>query len=642
LYFLEFQTVSFCDVFLRVSTAKAKTILIIVPINTIQNWVNEFNMWLPTSGSKNSSASTTSTKPRKRRGNKNGKSFPNGDTNTVPQPTTAPANQTTLPSEAQASSSVISNELNDSVSETVSLNLTFDSTLNLSEMLNNEDSSESRKQSGDDTSKEQPEVELEETPEAEVNSRGFEVFILNETVKTLQAREKVITQWSTNGGVLLIGYEMYRMLALKKLKKSTKKQPQQSFFSNYGMDVGETESLNRIHTCLVNPGPDLVICDEGHRIKNSGASISNALKAIKTRRRVVLTGYPLQNNLMEYWCMVDFIRPNYLGSKVEFSNMFERPISNGQCVDSTFEDRRLMRYRSHVLHSLLEGFVQRRSHAVLQTALPEKQEWVFLLKMTPVQYNLYKEFIKYLSENVEGQSAANPIKAFAVCCKIWNHPDALYNVVKKKQSILDDLDLDEVTAAADGSNSKPKGRGGNKKKDPQTGQDQIAYFDGSGFNFPRSHYGSYSTNTSSSGRSDQSLSLDWAMPIFQNYEPGVLENGVKFEILFEIIKESVACNDKLLVFSQSLLSLDLIETFLSQKFKWLKNEQYYRLDGSTTGLEREKLVNKFNAKPEVFVFLVSTRAGSLGINLTGANRVVVLDASWNPCHDCQAVCRIYR
>ena len=58
--------------------------------------------------------------------------------------------------------------------------------------------------------------------------------------------------------------------------------------------------------------------------------------------------------------MVDFVRPNFLGTKQEFSNMFERPILNGQCADSTESDIRLMRFRSHVLHSLLKGFVQRR------------------------------------------------------------------------------------------------------------------------------------------------------------------------------------------------------------------------------------------------------------------------------------------
>ncbi|XP_073954773.1 helicase ARIP4-like [Choristoneura fumiferana] len=224
-----------------------------------------------------------------------------------------------------------------------------------------------------------------------------------------------------------------------------------------------------MYEALVRPGPDLVICDEGHRIKNSHSNISYALKQMRTKRRVVLTGYPLQNNLLEYWCMVDFVRPNYLGSKTEFCNMFERPIQNGQCIDSTPQDIRLMRYRAHVLHSLLVGFVQRRSHAVLQST-SAKEEYVLLVRMTPLQRKLYDRF---MNEVVRSTSVPNPLKAFAICCKIWNHPDVLYNFLRKRSevnaAIEDDLDLEElggVTKAGRARNSKNQPRRAAKTRQP--------------------------------------------------------------------------------------------------------------------------------------------------------------------------------
>lgn len=304
----------------------------------------------------------------------------------------------------------------------------------------------------------------------DMRPRHFRLHILNDSHKTMTARARVIQDWQATGGVLLIGYELYRQLSLKKPNKAKRKRGQP--FKDT-VDVEEEDKnkglLDDMHTALVSPGPDLVICDEGHRIKNSHASISMALKQMRTKRRIVLTGYPLQNNLLEYWCMVDFVRPNYLGTKSEFCNMFERPIQNGQCIDSTPQDIRLMRYRAHVLHALLEGFVQRRSHSVLQVSLPRKEEYILLVRMTSHQRKLYDTF---MNQVVKTRAVPNPLKAFAVCCKIWNHPDILYHFLRKRQANEeDDLDLEETIgekAAAGGKRSKARQGKGEAKKNKKT------------------------------------------------------------------------------------------------------------------------------------------------------------------------------
>lgn len=278
-----------------------------------------------------------------------------------------------------------------------------------------------------------------------VRGRNFKIHVLNDSQKTIAARSKVVLNWTKTGGVLLIGYELYRLLCLKKVVKKRGKRAERDPKYAEREQAAHGELLEQIYEALVKPGPDLVVCDEGHRIKSSHASTSVALKQIRTKRRVVLTGYPLQNNLLEYWCMVDFVRPNYLGTKTEFCNMFEKPIQNGQCIDSTPQDIKLMRYRAHVLHSLLLGFVQRRSHLVLQSTLPNKLEYVMLVRMTAFQRKLYDVF---MNEVVRKKAVPNPLKAFAVCCKIWNHPDVLYNFLKKREADLD-LELEEEMALAE-------------------------------------------------------------------------------------------------------------------------------------------------------------------------------------------------
>ena len=158
-------------------------------------------------------------------------------------------------------------------------------------------------------------------------------------------------------------------------------------------------------------------------------------------------------------------------------------------------------------------------------------------------------------------------------------------------------------------------------------------------------------------RAAQIETFEWADALLKDYVPGLLIHGSKMLILMSIITKCLSIGEKMLIFTQSLLTLNLIEEYLAKEVVpstknlaslqpeyWAKNQSYFRLDGSTSSTDREKMINMFNS-PEndrVHVFLLSTRAGCLGINLIGANRVVVFDASWNPCHDSQAVCRVYR
>ena len=118
---------------------------------------------------------------------------------------------------------------------------------------------------------------------------------------------------------------------------------------------------------------------------------------------------------------------------------------------------------------------------------------------------------------------------------------------------------------------------------------------------------------------DDGIPYDWAVELMKDYVWDMLESSPKIEIFFCILNESILLGDRILVFSQSLLTLNLMERFLTRskipnsELCWKKNESYFRLDGSTAALEREKLINDFNHNTTVKLFVVSTPAGSVYI-----------------------------
>lgn len=147
--------------------------------------------------------------------------------------------------------------------------------------------------------------------------------------------------------------------------------------------------------CLIDPGADLVIWNEGHLLKNDKTSLNSILNDVRTKRRVALTGTPLQNKLEEYYFMVNFVKPHLLGTLTEYRNRFVHPITNGQYQNSSEEDIHMMKTRSHILHKLLSGCVQRLDLTVLEQMLPTKLEYVLHIQLTPLQIDLYT--VRYFS-----------------------------------------------------------------------------------------------------------------------------------------------------------------------------------------------------------------------------------------------------
>lgn len=207
-------------------------------------------------------------------------------------------------------------------------------------------------------------------------NRDIDIYELSKYKKN-EERSFKLHEWKEGGGVMIIGYDMFRNLTSETTVKMKKK------------------IKEKILTSLIDPGPDMVVCDEGHLLKNEKTTISKAVNRIKSLRRIVLTGTPLQNNLKEYYCMVQFVKPNLLGKYTEYLNRFVNPITNGQYTDSTPRDIQIMKRRSHVLHKMLDGCVQRRDYAVLAPFLPPKNEYVLFINLTELQLKLYRVRIEF-------------------------------------------------------------------------------------------------------------------------------------------------------------------------------------------------------------------------------------------------------
>ncbi|XP_057784554.1 LOW QUALITY PROTEIN: protein CHROMATIN REMODELING 20-like [Salvia miltiorrhiza] len=428
------------------------------------------------------------------------------------------------------------------------------------------------------------------------------IFMLKDARR--KKRLELLTKWRTKGGIFLIGYAAFRNLTLGK----------------YVKDTNEAREIS--HALQV--GPDILVCDEAHIIKNTMSDTTQALKLVKCQRRIALTGSPLQNNLMEYYCMVDFVREGFLGCCTEFRNRFQNPIENGQHSDATSEDVKIMNQRSHILYEQLKGFVHRMGASTVKNDLPSKTVFVIAVKLSTLQRRMYRGFLDYHGF-AKGKATGDKKSFFAgyqALAQILNHPSILKLMKENKdQSKFEDVEKSVADEGPGDENIECNVISEEKLQNPQK-KLSNAYVD-----------------------------EDWWSGLLPENTFKEVDYSGKMVLLLDILTMCSDMGDKALVFSQSLSTLELIEYYLPSLPRpgengkcWEKGKDWYRLDGRMESSERQKLVDRFNeaANKRVRCVLISTRAGSLGINLCAANRVIIVDGSWNPTYDLQAIYRVWR
>lgn len=133
------------------------------------------------------------------------------------------------------------------------------------------------------------------------------------------------------------------------------------------------ERVIKIPEELTKMNFDLVICDEGHRLKTQGNKAAKTIKSFKTNRRILLTGTPVQNDLGEFWTMVDFVNPGLLETYPVFKKMYETPIMKARQPGAAKKDLELGKGRNEALTNLTRLFVLRRTSEILAQYLPTKR-----------------------------------------------------------------------------------------------------------------------------------------------------------------------------------------------------------------------------------------------------------------------------
>ncbi|HWD90251.1 MAG TPA: DEAD/DEAH box helicase [Mucilaginibacter sp.] len=311
-------------------------------------------------------------------------------------------------------------------------------------------------------------------------------------------------------------------------------------FANYDVVI-TTYGITRIDIDLLSSYFfEYIILDESQNIKNPSSKSYQAVKQLKSRYKLILSGTPVENSVNDLWTQMSFINPGLLGNQQFFLNEFVTPIEKKKDEE-----------KARRLQALIKPFVLRRTKEQVATELPPKTENLFYCKMSEEQANVYEkvkseyrnELLRSLEDGTYAQTQMQVLQGLIKLRQIANHP-----------SMIDD-----------------------------------------------------------------------------QYEG---DSG-KFENVVHTLKNVLDGGHKVLVFSQFVKQLSIYRDHFD-----CQGISYVYLDGSTQN--RGDVVKRFQEDEKTRVFLISIKAGGVGLNLTEADYVFILDPWWNPAVEQQAIDRTHR
>lgn len=321
------------------------------------------------------------------------------------------------------------------------------------------------------------------------------------------------------------------------LRRSLKRAPDEGLIlTSYGILRMERKRLEEIPF-------EVAIFDEVQVAKNPYSRVHEALKSVRARMRIGLTGTPIENNLRELKALFDIILPGYMPGETRYRELFITPIERDLDVE-----------KKALLGQMIRPFVLRRRKTEVLQELPEKTEDKSYCDLSEDQTKLYLKILSQTRDVLVGlrdqTTSVNYVHVFSLLSQlkqICNHPALIY-------------------------------------KDP------INYKD---------------------------------------YTSG------KWDLFIELLEEARESEQKVVVFSQYLYMLDIIENHLKER-EW----GFAQIRGDT--INRREEIKRFQEDPDCVVFIGSLQAAGLGIDLTAASVVILYDRWWNAAKENQAIDRVHR